>query len=311
MTDYRWIWITLCCCLWACNGNQSRKQLVDNAPSIAQTYVDQTGREIALPKRPDRVASLAPSITEIVFAIGAEERLVARTQACDYPEEVTSYPEVQTYPSLDLEQIASYTPELLLATDEIFTPDDVARLEKLGLPIYLQHFDSLADVYEGIRELGALLRVPERANQVADSLVALEQRIRDSTANQVKYRTMILISNDPLIVAGGTGYLNRLIEAAGGKNAFAEVNEAYYTTTVEQILQVKPEVLVLPARRQTVYTELLGQYPLLYNTPADVNKQVHIMDPDLLYRPGPRLLQGLLELTNILHAKLTPATFVK
>lgn len=296
--------------LSACGGDQSRRQLVDDAPSIAQTYRDQTGREIALAKRPDRVISLAPSITEIVFAIGAQAKLVARTEACDYPPAAADYPPVAVYPTLDLEQIKSYQPELLLATDEIFSPDDLTLMEKLGLPIYLQHFDSLADVYAGIRELGTVLRVPERANAVADSLAALEARVRDSTRHLARYRTLILISNDPLVVAGGGGYLDRLIEAAGGKNAFGQVEEAYFNTTVEQILQMQPEVLILPARRPSVYAELLDQYPPLYNTPADVNKQVHIIDPDLLYRPGPRLLQGLLQLTNMLHAKLTPASFI-
>lgn len=303
--------LTLLGLLTACGGDRSRRKLVEQAPSIAQTYVDQTDREIALPKRPDRVISLAPSITEIVFAIGAQRKLVARTTACDYPAEVAEVPAVEVYPNLDLEQLKAHQPELLLATDEIFTPDDLQMMDRLGLPIYLQHFDSLADVYAGIRDLGQLLEVQSRANEIADSLQALEQRIRDSTVNQVKYRTMILISNDPLMVAGGGGYLNRLIEAAGGTNAFGQVDEAYFNTTVEQILKMQPEVLVIPSRRPNVYAELLNQYPPLYNTPADVNKQVHVIDPDLIYRPGPRLLQGLLEMTNVLHAKLTPSVFLE
>jgi iron complex transport system substrate-binding protein len=295
----------------ACEGDQSRRKLVEQAPSIAQTYVDQTDRTIALPKRPDRVISLAPSITEIVFAIGAQRKLVARTTACDYPAAVAEVPAVEVYPNLDLEQLKAQQPELLLATDEIFSPDDLQMMERLGLPIYLQHFDSLADVYRGIRDLGQILQAQPRANQIADSLQALEQHIHDSTVNQVKYRTMILISNDPLMVAGGRGYLNRLIEAAGGTNAFGQVQEAYFNTTVEQILQMQPEVLIIPSRRPNVYAELLDQYPPLYNTPADVNKQVHVIDPDLIYRPGPRLLQGLLEMTNLLHAKLTPSVFLE
>jgi len=303
--------LTLVGMLMACGEDQSRRKLVEQAPRIAQTYVDQTDREIALPKRPDRVISLAPSITEIVFAIGAQPKLVARTTACDYPAEVAKVPAVEVYPNLDLEQLKAQQPELLLATDEIFSPDDLQMMERLGLPIYLQHFDSLADVYEGIRDLGQLLEVGARANEIADSLQALEQRIRDSTDHQVKYRTMILISNDPLMVAGGGGYLNRLIEAAGGVNAFAQVEQAYFNTTVEQILKMQPEVLIIPSRRPNVYAELLNQYPPLYNTPADVNKQVHIIDPDLIYRPGPRLLQGLLEMTNMLHAKLTPPIFLE
>jgi len=295
--------------LFSCGGK--RKKLVDEAPLISQTYTDQTGREITLPNRPKRVISLAPNITEIVFAIGAQDKLVARSQACDFPAEALSYPQVTTYPSLDLEELKSYNPDLLLTTDEIFTPDDIKRLQQLGLPVYVQQYKDIDDIFEGIRDMGRLLRVEEQANRVADSLQAIQKRVLDSTENQVHYRTMILVSNDPLKVIGGGSYLNEIIAQAGGENIFDANEQGYPNTTVEQILSLKPEVLIIPARRQNVYAELLSVYPALYNTPADENKQVHVVDPDLFYRPGPRLVEGLLDLTNILHSKLSPSVFVE
>lgn len=296
--------------LTACGGNSDRRKLVENAPSISVTLTDQTDRTLQLPNRPQRIVSLAPNITEILFAIGAGDKLVARSQACDYPATVQSIPEVITYPRLDLEQLKALEPDLIVTTDEIFTPDDISMLERLGLPIYLQRYDSLADVYRGMRELGKILEVEAQAERVADSLMAIEARVLDSTAGAVHYRTTMLVSGDPLKVVGGQGYLNQLIENAGGKNVFVDVAEAYPNTTVEQLLQLQTEYLILPSKDRSVYQDLISQYPPLVNTPADVYKQVHVIDPDLLYRPGPRMLQGLLELTHILHSRFNPQLFV-
>jgi len=295
--------------IMAC-GDQGRRRLVAEAPLISQPLTDDTGRQLQLDEPPARIVSLAPSITEMVFAIGAEDKLVARSQACSYPPEVKAYPEVTTFPQLDLEQLQATEADLVLTTDEIFTPEDLAHLERTGLQIYLQSYRGLPDVYRGIRDLGKLLDREAAANALADSLARLEARITDSTRGQVHYRTMVLVSNDPLKVVGGGSYINELIEKAGGLNIYAEKEEAYPVTTVEEILSLQPEYIIIPSKQTGIYADLLVQYPPLYNTPADVAKQVHVMDPDLLYRPGPRMLRGLLELTHILHSPLTPDRFL-
>lgn len=296
-------------CLIGC-GEGSKRQLVQNAPLISQTYEDDQGRQVRLPGQPQKVISLAPNITEMIFSIGAEDKLAARSQACDYPDAAQNVEEITTFPQLDLEELTQVGADLIITTDEIFTADDIAQLERLELPIYQQSYRTLSDVYRCMRDLGNLLQVEARANLIADSLADLEQRITDSTENEIKYRTLILISNDPLKVVGGSGFLNELIEKSGGLNVFGELEEAYPTVTVEAILKAQPEFLILPSKDDQIYADLLVQYPALYNTPADVQKQVHVIDPDLLYRPGPRMLEGLLDLTHILHTQLNPQSFL-
>lgn len=291
-------------------AQQKRRQLVEEAPLISQTYTDQTGRAISLDRQPRQLVSIAPNLTEMVFAIGAGDRLVARSQACNYPPAVADIPAVTTYPELDLEQLQATGAELVLTTDEIFSPADLELLEQIGLPVYLQHYETLDDVYAGIRDLGQLLGRKAPAKALADSLQNLEAAISKATENEIKYRSMILISTDPLKVVGGRGFLHELIEKAGGMNIYEEAEDAYHVTTVEEIMKLQPEFLILPSSNTQVYNELLEQFPMLYNTPAAYHKQVHVMDPDLLYRPGPRMLEGLLELTSILHSKLTPQLFL-
>lgn len=286
-----------------------KKALVEDAPLISQTYTDNTGRKILLADKPQKVVSIAPNITEIVFAVGGQDKLAARSQACDYPAEVDDFPEIITFPELDLEGLKSINPDLIITTDEIFTPVQIEMLDRLGLPVFLQSYHTLEDVYRGIVEVGDLLGQSEKANYLADSLRRLEQQIVDSTQNQIKYRTMILISAEPLKVIGGKGFLNEMIDKAGGLNVFGETSAPYYTTTVEEILKLQPEFIIIPAVQQQAYADLLATYPPLYNTPADVQKQVRIVNPDLFYRPGPRMLEGLLTLTHILHTQLNPQKF--
>jgi iron complex transport system substrate-binding protein len=287
-----------------------KKKLVEQAPLISAKFTDDTGREIHLHSAPRKVVSIAPNITETIFAIGAQDLLAARSQACDYPPEAFAVPEITTFPSLDREELLATAADLILTTDEIFSPDDIAQLEKLGIPVYLQRYRTLADVYHGIRSLGEMLDRSAAANTLADSLANLEKKITQVTDNQVHYGTLILISPDPLVVAGGGGFLNELIIKAGGRNVFEKVEAPYHTTTVEEILSLGPEYLILPFKDPQIYSEILIRYPYLQNTPADINKQVFLADPDIFYRPGPRTIEALLELTHILHSQLNPQQFL-
>ncbi|MCI4670456.1 MAG: helical backbone metal receptor [Bacteroidia bacterium] len=299
-------------CMLSCKSeNQERKKLIENAPLISQKYIDDTGKEIVLPGKPKKVLSLAPNITEIIFAIGAEDKLIGRSQACDYPEAALYVQEFQTYPSLDLEQIKASDADLLLVTDEIFTEENVLQLERLGMNVYRQSYKKLEDVYRGIKKLGVILDVEAQAEHLADSLADLEKRIIARTEGLAKYRTIMLIKNDaPLMVAGGGGYLNTLIEKAGAKNVFASLPKAYQDISPEDFVASKPEYLILPSSSDQAYAELVANFPALYFTKAQETGQIHIVDPDILYRPGPRLLDGLLMLSQIFHSQLTKDQFV-
>ena len=296
--------------LLALGCSDGNKKLVERAPLISQSYVDDTGRKVELPRAPRRVVSIAPNITEMIFAIGGAEKLAGRSQACDYPPEAAAIAAITTFPQLDLEQLKVSGGELIITTDEIFTPDDIARLEQLQMPIYLQSYRTLADVNRCIRDLGTLLDREARADALADSLELIEQQVVAATENQIKYRTMILVSTDPLKVVGGKGFLNELITKAGGMNVFASTAEDYPVMTPEAVLSAQPEYIIIPSINEQIYAELLLLYPILSNPPADLTKQVFRVNPDLFYRPGPRMIQGLLELTHILHNQLTPQQFL-
>lgn len=305
----RWMALVLLLSLTACEKVQ-RHRLVKDAPLIGVSLTDDLGRKLSLPQAPRRIVSMAPSITEIIFAIGAGDRLIARSQACNYPEAAFQVEEITTYPELDREQLMRTGADLLLTTDEIFGPEAIRLIEETGIPVYVQRYDSLSGIYRNIRNIGKLLGTEQQANRVADSLESLAQKITQVTKDEIKYGAMILVSSDPLMAAGGKGYLNEMIQMAGGRNIFEKRAEAYPHVTVEEILRAQPEILIIPSNNQQAYAELLALYPMLSSTPADYRKQVFLIHPDLLFRPGPRALRGLLELTHILHTNLPPDRFL-
>ncbi len=167
-------------------GNDKNKDLIDNAPLISQAYTDHTGRQISLPRAPQKLVSIAPNITEMIFAIDGQDKLVARSQACDYPEETADFPTVTTYPELSLEEVKATGGDLIITTDEIFSPDKVERISQIGIPIYLQTYKKLSDVYRGMRDLGILLQKEKVANQIADSLENLEAKITAASKSPIK-----------------------------------------------------------------------------------------------------------------------------
>lgn len=278
--------ISLGLLLGACSND--KRKLIESAPLISRTYTDDTGREILLSSPPKKIISLAPNITEMIYAIGAEDKLIARSEACNYPYEVGEIEEISLTPSLDVEALKSLSPDLIFTTDDSFTPEQVAVMEQEDLPIYLQSYQNLADIYEGIRKLGTILGHPDEANQLADSLTRLEKLIVDSTQNQVQYGAMLLVGNRPLEVVGNRGVLGEILNKAGAKNVFAEFDSVFVHPTEAVTFNKQPEFLIIPTENGQAYANLLELYPSLYNTPADALKQVFVVDPEILFRPGPR-----------------------
>lgn len=283
------------------NPNQD---LIENAPSITRRFDDDLGRTIALADTPKKVISLAPSITEIVYAIGAEDQLFANSHACDFPPEATELKHITTYPDVDVQTIVATNPDLVLVTTEVMSEKYTQVFDKVNTPVFFQTFQNVEDIYRNIETIGKMLGKEGSTNMLLDSLKGVEGRISAATADQIKYSTMILISIDPLIIVAGKSYITEMLEKAGGANAFSYLKEKKYSaTTPEAILQANPEVIILPSEDDQVYQNLIDAYPVLYDVKAAQENRVYTMDPDLIYRPGPRFIEGLAQMTNILHSR--------
>ncbi len=289
--------------LSACNGNQ-RQAIIRSAPLISTQHQDDAGRTLRFFTSPKRVVSLAPNLTEMVFAVGAGNLLVARSSACDYPGEALFLPAFDLEAGLPADSLLAMKADVILLPKGYFPAADIDMLVEAGLPLFELAGDSLRDVYRGLRMLGHMLGKTEQASQLADSLEKTEQSIVARTQNMVAYGTVMVLEREPLTVAGGTGLLQELIVKAGGKNRYADSSSPLVSTTEAELFDKKPEYLLIPNAAPQMYQLLIEQYPSLYDTQAAAKNQVFVLQPELVFRAGPRVLEGLRQMASALHSEM-------
>ncbi|KAA3440795.1 ABC transporter substrate-binding protein [Rufibacter hautae] len=244
--------------------------------------------------------ALAPSMTEMLFAVADTATIVGRTQNCDFPKAVLTKPVVNNYP-MDYEKLISLKPEVVFATEGIISMEVAAQVEKLGIPIYFQAYDSVADILRGLRNLGFLLHRPEKGNAVADSLQdRLNQLAADSAAG-TRPRVLAITWKDPIYVFGRNTLLTDKLRFAGGQNAVTEVfAQPYPALTREYILKMNPEVIIGGSFEQMEKT-FFSLYPELRRIKAYRQKRIFAVTDDLMSRPSPRVVEGIAELKAVLR----------
>lgn len=274
-----------------------------------RTVTDQLGRKVSLPAHPLRIVSLAPSITEIVFALDAGERLVGATLFSDYPEAATHLPKVGSYVHLDLERIVALGPDLCLAVKDGNPKEVVFRLEALGVPVYAVDPRDVAGVVETIVEMGRLLDAAPRADALASDLNERIRRVRKkAAAAPERPRVFFQIGVTPIVSVGTDTFIHELIEMAGGVNLTAGPI-AYPRYSREQVLALAPEVFVITSMaRGETFERVKAEWERWSTMPAVKNGRIVLVDSNLFDRASPRLVDGLEELARIIHPEIFGAS---
>ena len=276
----------------------------------ALTFTDGIGREITLDGPAQRVVSLAPSNTEILFAIGAGDQVVGRDAYSDYPAEAGAVTDIgDTYGDLNTELIVSLEPDLVLAA-EINTQEQVKALEDLGLTVYyLKNPLTLEEMYNNLQIVAQLTGHEAEAATLIESLKARVAAIDDAIA-PISSRPTVFYEIDgadpakPYTAGKGT-FITLLIERAGGSNIAADI-DGYPQLSLEQVVAADPSFIILGDSAFGVTAELVAGRPGWENLSAVKNNQILPFDDNLLSRPGPRLVDGLEALVGILHPDLVP-----
>jgi len=276
----------------------------------ALTFTDGLGREIKLDGPAQRVVSLAPSNTEILFAIGAGDQVVGRDAYSDYPAEAVAVTDIgDTYGDLNTELIVALEPDLVLAA-EINTQEQVKALEDLGLTVYyLKNPLTLEEMYNNLEIVAHLTGHEAEAATLIESLKARVAAIDDAIA-PISSRPTVFYEIDgadpakPYTAGKGT-FITLLIERAGGSNIAADI-DGYPQLSLEQVVAADPSFIILGDSAFGVTAELVAGRPGWENLSAVKNNQILPFDDNLLSRPGPRLVDGLEALVGILHPDLVP-----
>lgn len=252
----------------------------------------------------NRIVSLGPSATEILFAIGADKQLVACTDFCDYPAEAKTKASVGGFAanSISLESIISYEPDLVYLFsgmhDSLIKP-----LQDMGISVYVSKAASVDDVKKEIIEIGTITGHSAEAEDVVKEMNLLLAEARDKSAEAKKNGSSPLIYwqvwDDPLMTAGKNSFINDIITLAGGINIFGEENSDYPIISDEAVIAAKPQFIFITKASDNY--SVTNNKIMFYAMKKDSGASVHYVNDDKFSRPGPRCAEAVQDLTKILY----------
>ncbi len=282
--------ILLLAAIFICGACQSKTPSTENA----RVFTDELGRTIRVKPNPQRIISLAPSITETLFAIGAGDQLAGVTTFCDYPEEVGQKEKVGDTLRPSVEKIVALKPDLVIISTSSQLEGFLKQLEEIGIPVYINNPRNIDESISSIERIGEVIGFDNQSRELASSLRARVGAVRSRVASLPRPATLLILGAEPLIVAGRRSFINNLIEEAGGRSVSADADADYPQFSYETALARQPEIIFLQS----------GQEPLpdrLKSTPAARGGRVYRLDDALLLRPGPRIVDGLEQMAEKIH----------
>lgn len=243
---------------------------------------------------PQRIVSLAPSITEILFAIGAGERLVGVTTYCDYPPEAKRITKIGEFKNIDAEKVLALKPDIAIGTEDGNPIEVLQRLPKLGIRVKTFQPGTFQEICESITEIGKLVAEESNARALRDQM---EKRCEEVVANRPVRSpgVLLLYGSDPLVAAGEGSIGDELIRLTGGKNVMAGSPGPYVTINIENIIAKNPDVILELSMGTEKGSDEIAQkrWARWQSVTAVRNRQIYLLDPDLITRPGPRIVDGL------------------
>jgi len=270
--------------------------------------VDDLGRTITIDRIPQRIISLAPSNTEILFALGLGDRVIGLTEYCNYPEAATTKPEVGGFSTVDIEKVVSLEPDLVLAT-RIHGKTVIPALEELGLTVLALAPTSIDGVLSSITLIGEITGQHRQASQLVNDLRTRIKTVASKTrklAPNQRPRVLYLTWHDPLMTAGTETLANDLIDKAGGQNIAYDIS-GDRAIDLETVVHRDPQVIIASVGMGTG-EDLPWQYvkteSRLEDTQALVDKRVYKIDGDIIHRPGPRIADALELMAQFIHPEI-------
>jgi cobalamin transport system substrate-binding protein len=286
---------------WAALGFLVALGALASAPAEALVVTDGTGRSVTLAAPPRRIVSLVPGVTEMLYALGAEDRLVGRTDFCDYPAAARAKPSVGGTVSPSLEILVALKPDIVVATSAGNSEETRVQLERLRIPLYLVDPHGLSDVFRTVERLGELA---ERRARAAEVVAGLQRRVRAVAARvaaRPRPRVLYVVWPEPLIVPGRGAAVTELIGLAGGDSVSANGPEGYPRYSVEAAVAGAPEVIILARHGAGTAPYAREKWERFAGLPAIRAGRLHAVDGDLFHRFGPRVVDALEILARLLH----------
>ncbi|HMT07026.1 MAG TPA: cobalamin-binding protein [Pyrinomonadaceae bacterium] len=297
--------IVLCLFLVGCSNSKPTISPLTVTPE-KRAFTDDLGRTVSVPTEIKRIVSLAPSATEMVYAVGAGDRLVGVTTFCNYPEQALEVAKVGDTMTPNMETIVALKPDVVLVSTASQIENFTKTLEQNGIAVYVMNPTHTADVLKSIKSIGDILGTVASANRVADELERRQAAIRSALGGMPesgpmqfddgRIRLFVQISREPLFTIGKGSFLSQVVAAAGGISVTADVPTAYPKISKETALSLRPNAIILSDSEDNREPN-----EVFANSPAVKNGRVLRVNADILSRPGPRLIDAMEQIARFLH----------
>jgi iron complex transport system substrate-binding protein len=249
---------------------------------------------------PRRIVSLAPNLTEILFALGLGDRVAGVTTFCDYPEEARKKPKVGGMSNPSLEAVISLKPDVVILTTDGNQKESEERLRSLHIPTYVFRARRISELPQGIRDIGSALGAKEQAEILAAQIEKAMKDFRPAGRNAGAKKAIFIIWPEPLIAAGPETEIDDAMGIAGLNNIASGAVTSYPKYSIEEIIRQAPDIIIIGKGHNDVRKKSSGLLSRLKNVPAVINNRICYVS-DNLYRLGPRVISGMKELSGCLR----------
>ena len=284
-----------------CGGTDKK-----TARQETKIFTDDMQKQVTVPSPVKRIVSMAPNVTEMLFAIGLSDEIVGVTSFCDYPDAAREKTSIGGYYDPSIEAILSLAPDLVVATPDGYSKERVEKLGQSGISVFLVNPQNIDEVLETMLTLGKVTGKDNAAKQVVEDLRDRVETVRKEVADipaAERPKVFYEIGTDPLITVGPGTFVDDLINSAGGINIASDAPSDWPQYSVEAVIAKKPDVIITAphsSSEQDTATEANTNIWQKYRTmPAVQNGRIYTVDPNILLRSGPRIVDGLERLYSL------------
>ncbi|HNY50151.1 MAG TPA: cobalamin-binding protein [Smithella sp.] len=273
--------------------------------SFGFAVTDETGRRVNIAGTPRKIVSLAPGITETLYALGLDNEIAGVTNYCNWPSRALKKPRIGGFSNPSIEKIVSLKPDLIIATVDGNRKDTVMQLERIGLPVYVINPSRTDKILEGILHIGEITNRKNIAAQLVKKLRARLRNITAQTKNKTKPRVFFQIGLEPLITVGGGTLIDEVIDRAGGFNIAGNDTARYPRYSAEGIMRGAPEIILFaPMAHDREFTAVKKFWKQFDQISAVKNNQIYPVNTDLISRASPRLFDAIETMALIFHPEI-------
>lgn len=270
-----------------------------------QIITDSRGVAVSFDKTPEKIVSLMPSNTEILFALESGGRIIAVSDYCNYPEETSDIPKLPTGEQLNIEAIIDLNPDVAIIGNMTAMEDQVKQLEQAGVKVIVTKANSLSETYEVIEMIGRVMDKDKEATKIVKNMKDGFEKIKKDVEGKASNKVYVEVSplEYGLWSCGQNTFIQKLIDIVGAKNIFDDI-EGWAAVSEEQVIDRNPDIILTTSSPLTGIEDPVGEISTRQNwsrIEAVKNNKVVMLDADMMSRPGPRLLDVANELVKIIY----------